>query len=82
MLDKVKMETNVLKYYTYRDQIIHCSCGFEGFGFQGLVGDITLQSFYLNCPKCKKANIAAVLFPTKEQVEKYGTPNEKNYILN
>lgn len=76
-----KKEMSRHKYYEYEDDTVTChGCGWSGRGSEAGSGDLWECWYYLDCPKCPKENIASVLLPTDEDIEKFGTAEDKKSL--
>ena len=69
------------KYYKYKNEPTSCSCGWSGLCSEASLNEWATETvMYLDCPKCYKIMIAAVLMPTNKQIEKYASVEEKESI--
>lgn len=63
--------------YTYKEHQYTCdNCGWSGKGEVLKQGDLYEEGFEVNCPECKEL-LELVVFPTIEEVLKFGTGEEK-----
>lgn len=70
-------------YYQHGDENFLCpKCNWKGKGKQLKVGELFEELFEIHCPKCSKKLEDVVMFPTHEEVMKYGTNKEKRELTN
>lgn len=66
--------------YTYKKHLYRCEkCGWSGYGEELEQGDLYRDGFEVNCPKCKEL-LELIVFPTFEEVLKFGSEAEKKDV--
>lgn len=72
---------NTHKYYQYGKEDFLCpKCGWKGKGKDLEQGDLFAEFFEVHCPNCSTKLEAIVMFPTHEEVMKYGTNADKRQL--
>ena len=67
----------MLEYYKYSTVQLKCKkCNWTGLGEESVQGEIFEELYEINCPSCSE-KLATILFPTSEEMLKYGTDEEK-----
>lgn len=78
-IKKRKIDNDIPQYYSYKQDNYSCEyCKWKGLGSDTEMGDIGCDWNFMEllCPKCYEL-VGTVLFPTHDEVRKYGTDEEK-----
>lgn len=80
---KRKLNSEIPIFYSYKTDHYSCKyCDWKGLGNETNFGDIGSDYNFIEllCPNCHEL-ISTVLFPTHDEVKKYGTDQEKKDVM-